>query len=58
MHEAQAFRGDAVEGRSLHHGIPIGPRVGVALVIGDAEKNVGPFAAIGNEAQGGKRQKR
>ena len=40
--EAEALFCDAIKGGSFNDRIAIGSGMGVALVVGDAEKNIGP----------------
>ena len=42
MGEAESFFSDTVEGGSFDHGIAICSGVGVALIVGNAEEDVGP----------------
>ena len=42
MGEAESFVSDTVEGGGFDHGIPICSGVSVALIVGNAEEDVGP----------------
>ena len=43
MNKTQPFASNPVESGGLHDGIPVRPGVGVALVVGNAEEDIGPF---------------